>query len=181
MSEDTGQRQTVEALPGADPTIGRWLWTLEDTRRLTKDVLMSTDPAVVDRRSASGGNSIGTLLHHIAAIELDWLYTEVLEEQPWPPEIEELFPWDIRDERGQLMEIHGMPMVEHLRRLDAVRRQLLAAFREMTPAEFRRIRHFPSYDVTPEWVLHHLVQHEAEHRGQIQLLATLASQTPEGG
>jgi uncharacterized damage-inducible protein DinB len=25
----------------------------------------------------------------------------------------------------------------------------------------------PPYDVTPEWVLHHLMQHEAEHRSQI--------------
>jgi uncharacterized damage-inducible protein DinB len=23
------------------------------------------------------------------------------------------------------------------------------------------------YETTPEWVLHHLMQHEAEHRGQI--------------
>jgi uncharacterized damage-inducible protein DinB len=34
-----------------------------------------------------------------------------------------------------------------------------------------------SYLVTPEWVLHHLMQHEAEHRGQIEMIATLASQS----
>ena len=40
-------------------------------------------------------------------------------------------------------------------------------FQAMTLAEFRRVRSFEHYDVTPEWVLHHLIQHEAEHRGQI--------------
>jgi uncharacterized damage-inducible protein DinB len=28
-------------------------------------------------------------------------------------------------------------------------------------------RERPDYDVTPAWVLHHLMQHEAEHRSQI--------------
>jgi uncharacterized damage-inducible protein DinB len=37
----------------------------------------------------------------------------------------------------------------------------------MSLAEFRRPRQGPSYTVTPEWVIHHLTQHEAEHRGQI--------------
>jgi uncharacterized damage-inducible protein DinB len=40
----------------------------------------------------------------------------------------------------------------------------------MDYADFRRLRHLPKYDVSPEWVLHHLLQHEAEHRGQINLL-----------
>jgi uncharacterized damage-inducible protein DinB len=29
------------------------------------------------------------------------------------------------------------------------------------------MRIFPQYEVSPEWVLHHLSQHEAEHRGEI--------------
>jgi uncharacterized damage-inducible protein DinB len=32
------------------------------------------------------------------------------------------------------------------------------------------------YDVTPEWVVHHLMQHEAEHRGQIGELRVAAEQ-----
>ena len=49
----------------------------------------------------------------------------------------------------------------------------LAAFRGMDIDEFRRRRHLPNYEVTPEWVLHHLAQHEAEHRGQIEELVFL--------
>jgi uncharacterized damage-inducible protein DinB len=43
--------------------------------------------------------------------------------------------------------------------------------------EFRRPRHLEQYDVTPQWVLHHLIQHEAEHRGQILDRRTEAEQT----
>lgn len=41
-------------------------------------------------------------------------------------------------------------------------------------AEFRRVRSLPYYDVAPEWVLHHLMQHEAEHRSQIGSLRARA-------
>jgi uncharacterized damage-inducible protein DinB len=43
----------------------------------------------------------------------------------------------------------------------------MGVYQQMDLAEFRRVRALPAYDVTPEWVLHHLMQHEAEHRSQI--------------
>ena len=51
-----------------------------------------------------------------------------------------------------------------------VRESLVAVLRDMPLDEFRRVRRLEAYDVTPEWVVHHLLQHEAEHRGQIALL-----------
>jgi hypothetical protein len=74
---------------------------------------------------------------------------------------------DVRDEAGLLSRVSGRLPAEHDEMLDAVRAYLLEAFRTMTPEDFRRPRHLPDYDVTPEWVVHHLAQHEAEHRGQI--------------
>jgi len=50
----------------------------------------------------------------------------------------------------------------------------LSREKEMTLQEFRRPHDFPDYQVTAEWVLHHLIQHEAEHRGHIQMLRSLA-------
>jgi uncharacterized damage-inducible protein DinB len=39
----------------------------------------------------------------------------------------------------------------------------------------------PPYDVTPEWVLHHLMQHEAEHRSQIGALRARAQRQLSSG
>jgi len=201
----------INALPGYDPEIGRWLWALEDTRRRTKRSLEGLQQMVIDwphpltpspevelhtsgegesdspllttAVSSSGegsgvrpGNSIGTLLYHIAAIEIDWLYADVLEGKSWPPEVEALFPYDVRDEQGRLIAVPGLSLEDHVRRLDAVRSIFLASFRGMSIDEFRRVRHFADYDVTPEWVIHHLMQHEAEHRGQIGELRIRAEQ-----
>ncbi len=59
-------------------------------------------------------------------------------------------------------------------RLKTVRARLLQVFQGMSLPDFRRARQLPEYDVTPEWVLHHLMQHEAEHRGQIGTLRDMA-------
>ena len=180
MSDGTTQRKVIETPPGYDPEIGRWLWALEDGRRRTKEALAGVDPRVVDWAPPEGGNSIGTILYHLALIEADWLYVEVLEQESYPDEVAALLPHEDRDERGLLTRLQGVGLDAYLGRLDAIRDRLLAAFRELPLEEFRRVRHLPDYDVTPEWVVHHLMQHEAEHRGQIGMLRKLAGRAMAG-
>jgi len=166
MSDDIRDQHIVVPLEAADPAIGRALWLFEDARRLTRRTLEGIDPQALDWLPADADNSIGTLLYHIAIIEADWLYVEVLE-QEFPPEVVKLFPYDVRDATGRLAPVTGRTLDEHDALLDAIRAQLLNAFRLMSIEDFRRVRQMPHYDVTPEWVLHHLMQDEAEHRGQI--------------
>ena len=156
------------------PEIAPWLWAMEDARRRTLARLEGMTQPELDWTPPAGENAIGTLLYHIAAIEMDWLLTEVLEQPDFPPDIDALFPLDVRDASGRLSPCSNVALADHLARLDAIRARLLATFRTMSPAEFRRIRHLRDYDVTPEWVLHHLLQHEAEHRGEIMLVRALA-------
>jgi uncharacterized damage-inducible protein DinB len=85
-----------------------------------------------------------------------------------------LFPYEVRDGQGHLTQVTGVSLEEHLQRLHVVRRLLLDVFEAMELAEFRRVRALPPYDVTPEWVLYHLMQHEAEHRSQIGALRARA-------
>jgi uncharacterized damage-inducible protein DinB len=174
MSVGAKQQNVIEALPGYESEIGRWLWALEDGRRRMKEILAGIDPRAVDWVPPEGGNTIGTLLYHIALIEVDWLYVEVLERESYPDDVAALLPHADRDERGFLTRIQGVGLDEHLGRLDAIRDRVLTAFRELSLAEFRRTRQFPDYDVTPEWVVHHLIQHEAEHRGHIGMMRDLA-------
>jgi uncharacterized damage-inducible protein DinB len=166
-------------LPTYEPTIGRWLWILEDTRCETKMALANIVQSVLDWTPSQAENSIGTLLSHIGRIELDWLYVEALENAPWPQELKELFPIKTRDDQRRLSVVDNVSLPEHVRRLDILREHLLAAFVGMSLEEFRRPRNFPDYEVTPEWVLHHLIQHEAEHRGHIQMLRSLAERALE--
>ena len=170
----TAARRTlvIEPVATSDPTIARWLGALEDSRTRTLTCLADIDPRAIDW-VRDDENTIGTLLYHIAAIEADWLYVEVLE-QPFPPDVIELFPYDVRETNGRLTPVGGRSLDQHIALLNAVRSRLLTAFQDMAFDDFQRARQLPDYDVTPEWVLHHLMQHEAEHRGQIGLLRTAA-------
>jgi uncharacterized damage-inducible protein DinB len=166
--------------PAAAPEVGRAIWALEDVRRLTLERLQGIDAAALDW-APPGGNSIRTLLYHIGAIELDWLCAEVLELRDFPPDLTALFPYDVRDDRGRLAVVPALDLSVCLERLGAVRARLRETFLAMPAEEFYRARRMPTYDVTPEWVLHHLSQHETEHRGEIALLRQLHARGAGGG
>ena len=76
--------QYIEPLPNYEPYIGRWLWAFEETRRRTLLALEGLDSKQLDWLPAWGSNSIGTLLYHLAAIEADWLFTDILQKDEFP-------------------------------------------------------------------------------------------------
>jgi uncharacterized damage-inducible protein DinB len=162
----------VVALPNYEPEIGRWIWCLEDVRRTILERISGLSQATLDRKP-NGGHSIGSLLYHIALIEADWFYEDVLGGE-WNPEIRSLFPQEDRNNDNTLIHIEGQDLAEHLHRLKSVRDELLSHFRSMDITDWRTRRILKEYDVTPEWVIYHLIEHESHHRGQIfQMLTTL--------
>ena len=170
MEPTTREQRILERPTGYDPLIAPWVSMLEDTRRRTKVAVQGSTDQMIDWTPPEGGNTIGTLLYHLMAIELSYLYEDMLQVTDFPPELAQLVVYDVRDNAGRQTVVRGEPLGIHLLRLDAARALLLKTLRTMTPAEFRRARTVETYDITPEWALHHLMQHEAEHRGQIMEL-----------
>lgn len=173
MDAPEKEQLVVDAQLSRQPEIGRWLWAIQDARRRTMREIAHLTPAMIDWLPGDDESSIGTILYHLADIEADWLYVEVLG-QPFPPEVAALFPYRTRDEQGRLTQVRGISLEQHLDRLKIVRGLLLDGYQRMELAEFRRVRALEDYDVTPEYVLHHLMQHEAEHRSQIGALRVAA-------
>lgn len=166
----------VRPTPGVDPELGAALWMLDDTRARTLNAVAGVAPAQVDAIPIGGGNTIGALLYHIAAVERDWLYRDILE-QELPDWSTPLFPQNMREENGRLTPFRGMALDQHLSRLDTVRAHLRSDLASLSRDDFRRVRAASgSGGGTPEWILHHLREHEAEHRGQIQEIRTLLAQ-----
>ncbi|MFJ5716097.1 DinB family protein [Neobacillus sp. NPDC093127] len=156
---------SVVPLPDFEPEIGRWIWCLEDVRKPLLKRVFGLNQDFLDKR-LNGGHSIGSLLYHIALIEADWLYEEVLGGK-WNPKIRSLFPLEDRNSDNTLIHIEGQNIEEHLHRLKSVRDELLFHFRSMDVKDWRTARSLTHYDVTPEWVIYHLIEHESNHRGQI--------------
>jgi uncharacterized damage-inducible protein DinB len=155
---------------GPEPEVGRWLAAMEDARRDTLRELERVTPHMLDWRPDAPLNSIGALLYHIALIEADWLLDDIEGRAEPPAWIAELLPFGDRDDEGRLTRVDGMPLAAHLERLSRIRAFLIEELRTMSAEELHSPRPRARYDVSPAWVLHHLLQHEAEHRSHIAWL-----------
>lgn len=168
-------RLILEPIAGA-PQVGLLLAALQDGRRRTLRELESVDEGMLGKRpTALPLHTIGQLLYHIALIEADWVLSEIQElpEFTWPGWMEAEFPIDVRDEEGRLSDVPAEPMDRALARLARVRSHALEVMSGLDDVELHRLRSLEPYDVTPAWALHHLLQHEAEHRAQIALIRDL--------
>jgi uncharacterized damage-inducible protein DinB len=166
MSSVEVEKHIVMPPSGYEPVVARWMWVLEDSRKRTKSLLVGLSQNALDWVPKEGGNSIGTILYHLASIEMSYIYEDILE-IGWAPELEGLLPYDIRDEQGLLVKLEDENLEAHMDRLDATRILTMRHLKTLSKDELYRVRRVADYETTPEWVLHHLMQHEGEHRGQI--------------
>ena len=157
----------IDRPDGYAPAVGALVAMMEDCRDRTLRLVAELDAGMVDAPTPWHGNTAGSLLYHVAAIELDWLYSEIMAKD-FPEEAWEWFPHDVREEGGRLTPVLGEPLDRHLDRLAWVRDRLRDEVRSLGDDDLHAIRETGGgRTVTPEWVFHHLLQHEAEHRGQL--------------
>ncbi len=168
----------ITPLDRYDPEIGRWMWALQDVRhRYTLRHVKDLDERLVDWEGPDGQeNAIGSLLYHIALVEMGWLYGDLKQMTELPPAVKPDFPFPIGEPgRNHLSRVLGVPLAEHVARLHRSREIFLKEFQGISPDEWRRLRRPPdsekvNYEVTPEWAVFHLVEHEAGHAFQIGAL-----------
>ena len=175
MESRTTTISSVEPLPGCPREVGASLWTLQEARRRTLSYINGISQEALDYEPPGQRYGVATLLYHIAVFEVDWLYIDILggtddEERripECPPEIAERLPYPILMEDRSYTPVSGEPLDVHLQRLSVIRQAFLDVLTGMSLEEFRTARPSGEEQVTPEWVIEHLAQHEAEHRGQI--------------
>lgn len=178
----------LEAPPGyRSETVGRFLWQMDEQRRRLIADTRGLSPAELDWQPAPGMNTIGMLLAHIAYAE-NHLCQVGLEGKATS---------DTRAAIGLSEEEEGMPLAEGATPSPALRGRDLAWFdgllgraREVTrrvaagleerdlAREVRRPRPDGSERVfNVAWVFYHMLEHEAGHHAQINLLRHLRRTT----
>lgn len=151
-----------------DAEVGRWLAALEEVRRDTLKVLAEVRDGAVDRDPGDGGDTIGTVLYHVALVEADWVFSDVLDRAT---EIDrDLFALDDREEGGRLSAVLGETLAQHLARLERTRALILDELSSMAADDFHRVHVRDDFDVTAAWVVFHLLDHEVEHRVRLSAL-----------
>lgn len=173
MTESDRELLAIVPTDAAVPEIGRYLWMMEDMRAKTRQSLVGITSAALDWAPLPATNTIGSLLYHIAAVEAGWFYIDVLQ-RTIPEDLFSHLPYNTQDEHGHLTVVANRSLSEHLATLDAIRARVLAGFGTMSLEEFYRRRPSDNSEVTPEWCLYHLIEHEATHRGELDMVRQLA-------
>ena len=167
------QLKTVTPIPGAAPEVSNWLWALEEVRHGLLETVSGLDQAALDWLGPSGrDNSIGSLLYHVALVEMSWLYEDILLES-YPDDVIALFPQNHRTPDGRLAIVTDAPLAKHLDRLAATRARFLELMTPMALTDWHTVREpeGADYACSPAWVVFHLVEHEAGHLFQIREIA----------
>lgn len=165
-------RETLVVKPpeGYSPEVAVWLWAMEEVRKKTKVYVAGISQDIVDWVGQEGReNSIGTLLYHIAAIEMGWLHFDILEQAELYPKDE--FPFDPFTE-DRITPVVGLSLEEHTARLDRSRAIFFERMKTMTAQDWSTLRspEGEDYMVSPAWAVFHLVEHEAGHAAQIGVM-----------
>jgi hypothetical protein len=168
--------KTLHVIPiqAQHPEIGRWLWALAEVRKRTLALVDDCDQRTLDWTGPDGcENSIGSLLYHIAAVEMYWVFLDILGRN-LSEDVKALLPLPGFDENQRITRLTGVSRSEHVDRLHSTRKVANAIFAEMDVKEWRRARApldgSEEYEVTPEWAVFHLIEHESGHAAQISSL-----------
>jgi uncharacterized damage-inducible protein DinB len=159
-------RRFIEPAPGFAGELGIWVASLDEVRRRTCDAVAGLSPEQLSWKPPDGGNSVGQLLRHIALVELDWLLTDLCRGEALPKDAPALMQLD-----GPMADPGVQPLDVFLGLLDYARKQTKARLGRYGRDEIETSREYAGEGVRKafnvRWILLHLIDHEAQHRGQI--------------
>lgn len=177
--------ETLLAAPAGyrSATVARFIWQLDEQRRTLIEDTRGLTPADLEWQPAPGMNSIGMLLAHIAYAESHLAQVG----------LEGKASSDTKTAIGLSVEEEGLPLAADappspalagrdlawfdallLRARDYTRAVAVSLTDESLERQVRRTRPDGTTRVfNPGWVLYHMIEHEAGHRGQINLLKHL--------
>ncbi|NHJ88118.1 MAG: DinB family protein [Asgard group archaeon] len=111
--------------------------------------------------------TIGTLLLHIAGVEWSWIFYDIdkqeMDEEEWK------YAFSLRKD-VDIPQIKGMNQEFYMEKLHSVRKQVYNRLKEFKDEDLCTIIESEGNHYSIEWILHHLIEHEAMHIGQILLL-----------
>jgi uncharacterized damage-inducible protein DinB len=176
------KRLTLSPAAGVAPGIGLHLSGMEEVREQLREAVCDLPDEELARRAVPDTHSIGALVLHIGEAEWWWMQCvisghELTDEDRRHP------AWDVLVE-PEAFARRGYSAQYCLDVIDAIRgetRRLLASFGD---DDLDRIygyaRDGRNIEVSLRWVLHHLTDHEAQHKGQILMLKRLLGRAGTG-
>ena len=161
--------------PGLSTGIGYYLAGMEEVRRQLTAAVRDIPDDLIGKPAFLGAHSIGALVLHIGEAEWFWMQMVVCGHQ-LTDEDQKAPYWDILDDVDAVAR-RGYTTEFCLQEAEKIRNQTRDVLFGYNDKDLERIIHFERQDKPTEhnlrWILHHLIDHEAQHKGQILMLKRL--------
>lgn len=174
----SGRRYVLSPAVGLSPEIGLALSAMEEVREQVREIVREMPDVELARRAFPNTHPIGALLLHLCESEWWWMQA-VVSGRELTDEEKRFVHWDVLKD-PTVFDSRASSAEYCLGVLDQVRertRQVLASFDDRDLERlFSYRRGDEQREVSLRWVLHHLVDHEAQHKGQILLLKRMLAE-----
>jgi uncharacterized damage-inducible protein DinB len=165
----------LTATPGLSAGIGYYLSGMEEVRSQLVEAVKDIPDGMIGKPAFLGAHSIGALVLHIGEAEWFWMQMVVAGHQ-LTEEIKKAPYWDILDDVDAVAR-NGYTAAFCLAEADKIRNQTRDVLFSFSDKDLDRIIIYERPDKPTEhnlrWILHHLIDHEAQHKGQILMLKRL--------
>jgi uncharacterized damage-inducible protein DinB len=166
---------------GVSPAIGFYLAGMEEVREQLRKTISGMTTEQIGRRAVPGAHSIGALVLHIGEAEWFWMQCNVSghklsDEDRGAPY------WDVlKNPDG--FATKGFSAEFCLQEIDKIRKQTRDTLKFLNDDDLERLFSFERrgqiHEQSLRWTLHHLIVHEAQHKGQILMLKRLLGMPAE--
>jgi uncharacterized damage-inducible protein DinB len=169
------RRRVLAAHPGVSTGIGHYLAGMEEVRSQLIAAVKDIPDEFIGKPAFLGAHSIGGLVLHIGEAEWFWIQMVVAGHQ-LTEEDEKAPCWDILDD-VEAVARNGYNAAFCLQEAEKIRNQTRDVLFSYNDKDLDRIIIYERQGKPTEhnlrWILHHLIDHEAQHKGQILMLKRL--------
>lgn len=169
------RRRLITSHPGLATGIGYYLSGMEEVRGQLNAAVKTIPDDLIGKPAFLGAHSIGGLVLHIGEAEWFWMKM-VVSGHELTEEINNAPHWDILDDLERVAR-NGYTAEFCLSEIEKIRNQTRDVLFSYNDKDLERIITFERKGQATEYnlryILHHLIDHEAQHKGQIFMLKRL--------
>ncbi|HEY0406102.1 MAG TPA: DinB family protein [Pyrinomonadaceae bacterium] len=171
----TFKRTTLAPASGFSTGVGYYMSALDEIREQLRETVAGLSDEQLAARVVPGAHSIGALVLHVG--ESEWWWTRcVIGGHAMTDEDRQQPFWDVLLRPEEFAQ-KGYSAAFCLEAIDEIRAGTRDSLSSFTDEDLDRIYSHAldgrTLDVSLRWTLHHLADHEAQHKGQILLLKRL--------
>ena len=164
-------KQTLTPVEGVPKQIGYYLAGMAEVREQLREAVADLTDEEISLEIRPDAHSIGELILHCGEAEWWWIQC-VVTGRAIDDELKNSSFWDVLEDGQYPAEGYSAAFcMEEIDKISALTRELFSDFSdEDLDKYYERPFSKEKTEKSLRWILHHLIDHEAQHKGQIFML-----------